>query len=77
METGARLKEHRVNGTSSVQVLKGHIRYSMGGQSYDLQTGSLITLGASIAHEVESLDESAFLLTISRPGNRQQPVSVP
>jgi quercetin dioxygenase-like cupin family protein len=60
-----------------VQVLKGQIRYSTGGQSYDLQTGSLITLGASIAHEVESLDESAFLLTISWPGNRQQPVSVP
>jgi quercetin dioxygenase-like cupin family protein len=77
METGARLKEHRVDGTSSVQVLKGRIRYSTGGQAYDLQTGSLITLGASIAHEVESLDESAFLLTISWPGNREQPVSVP
>ena len=77
METGTRLKEHRVDGTSSVQVLKGQIRYSTGGQAYDLQTGSLITLGASIAHEVESLDESAFLLTISWPGNRQQPVSVP
>jgi quercetin dioxygenase-like cupin family protein len=67
METGARLKEHHVDGTSSVQVLKGQIRYSTGGQAYDLQTGSLIVLGASIAHEVESLDESAFLLTISWP----------
>ena len=70
METAARLKEHRVDGTSSVQVLKGRIRYSTGGQAYDLQTGSLITLGASTTHEVESLDESAFLLTISWPGNR-------
>jgi quercetin dioxygenase-like cupin family protein len=70
METAARLKEHRVDGTGSVQVLKGRIRYSTGGQAYDLQTGSLITLGASTTHEVESLDESAFLLTISWPGNR-------
>jgi quercetin dioxygenase-like cupin family protein len=77
METGSRLKEHRVDGTSSVQVLKGHIRYSTGGKAYDLQTGSLITLGGSITHEVESVDESAFLLTISCPGNRQRPVSVP
>ena len=75
METAARLKEHHVDGTSSVQVLKGQIRYSTGGQAYDLQTGSLIVLGASIAHEVESLDESAFLLTISWPGNQQRPVS--
>jgi quercetin dioxygenase-like cupin family protein len=75
METAARLKEHRVDGTSSVQVLKGRIRYSTGGQAYDLQAGSLITLAASIPHEVESLDESAFLLTISLPGNRQLPVA--
>jgi quercetin dioxygenase-like cupin family protein len=75
METAARLKEHHVDGTSSVQVLKGHIRYSTSGQAYDLQTGSLITPGASIAHEVASLDESAFLLTISWPGTRQRPVS--
>jgi len=45
--------------------------------SYDLQAGTLITLGASIGHEVESLDESAFLLTISRSGNRQLPVAAP
>lgn len=77
METAARLKEHRVDGTSSVQVLKGHIRYSTGGLAYDLQAGSLIILAASIAHEVESLDESAFLLTIAWPGNRQPPVAAP
>ena len=71
METAARIKEHHVDGTSSVQVLKGHVRYSAQGQAYDLQTGSLITLGASIKHEVESLDESVFLLTISWPGNQQ------
>jgi quercetin dioxygenase-like cupin family protein len=77
METAARLKEHRVDGTSSVQVLKGRIRYNTGGQAYDLQAGSLITLAASIAHEVESLDDSAFLLTIAWPGNRQLPVAAP
>jgi quercetin dioxygenase-like cupin family protein len=77
MDAAARLKEHRVDGTSSVQVLKGRIRYSTGGQAYDLHAGSLITLAASIAHDVESLDESAFLLTISWPGNRQLPVAAP
>ncbi|HLJ17727.1 MAG TPA: AraC family ligand binding domain-containing protein [Bryobacteraceae bacterium] len=71
METAARLKEHHVDGTTSVQVLKGHLRYSTQGQAYDLQTGSLITLAASIQHEVESLDESVFLLTISWPTNQQ------
>jgi quercetin dioxygenase-like cupin family protein len=76
MEAGARLRKHHVDCTSSVQVLKGHLRYSTGGQAYDLQPGSLIILGASIEHEVESMDESAFLLTISWPGNQPRPVSV-
>lgn len=67
MEAAARMKEHHVDGTSSVQVLKGNIRYSTEGQAYDLQMGSLITLGASIRHEVQSLDDAAFLLTISWP----------
>jgi quercetin dioxygenase-like cupin family protein len=65
METGARLKEHQVDGTSSVHVLKGSIRYSALGQVHELQPGSLLTVGASIRHEVEGLEDSAFLLTIS------------
>jgi hypothetical protein len=43
-------------------------------RKYSVSAG-LITLGASIAHEVESLDESAFLLTISWAGDQQRPVS--
>ena len=54
-----------------LQVLKGHIRYSAHGQTYELQTGNLITVGASIKHEVESLDESLFPLRISWPDNQQ------
>ena len=71
METGAQIKEHHVDGASSVQILKGHVRYSAQGQAYDLQMGCLITLGASIKHEVESLDESGVLLTISWPADQQ------
>jgi quercetin dioxygenase-like cupin family protein len=71
MENAARMREHHVDGTSSVHVLKGHIRYRAQGQTFDLQTGGLITLGASIKHEVESLDESVFLLTISWPDDER------
>ena len=67
MEPAARMKEHHVDGTSSVQVLKGQIRYSAQGKTHDLRMGSLLTVDASITHEVESLEEAAFLLTISWP----------
>ena len=67
MERGAHMKEHHADGTISVQVLKGKIRMNVGGKSYELSTGNLFTLGASIRHDVEALDDAAFLLTISWP----------
>lgn len=71
MEAGAQMKEHHVDGTSSVQILKGQIRYSAQGQVYELRAGSLLALGVSIKHEVEAMEEAGFLLTISWPGNQE------
>jgi quercetin dioxygenase-like cupin family protein len=71
MEAAATIKEHHADGTSSVQVLKGAIRYKTQGQIYELKTGILLTLGASIKHDVEAIDDSAFLLTISWPDNEK------
>jgi quercetin dioxygenase-like cupin family protein len=71
MNAAARIEEHHADGTSSVQVLKGVIRYKTQGQVYDLQTGSLLTLCASIKHDVEAVVESGFLLTISWPVNQE------
>jgi quercetin dioxygenase-like cupin family protein len=71
MEAAAAIREHHADGTSSVQVLKGDIRYKTQEQVYDLKTGSLLTLGASIKHDVEAIGESAFLLTISWPDNQE------
>ena len=66
------MKEHHVDGTSSVQVLKGHVRYSAQGQVHEWRAGSLLTVGASIKHAVEAVEESGFLLTISWPVNRER-----
>lgn len=67
MDRGSHMKEHHADGTISVQVLKGKIRVNIGGHSHELAAGSLFTLAASIRHDVEALDDSAFLLTISWP----------
>ncbi|HEV2620050.1 MAG TPA: cupin domain-containing protein [Acidobacteriaceae bacterium] len=71
METGAHMKEHHVDGTSSVQVLEGAIRYSTLGRTHTLHPGTLLTLAASIPHDVEAIDQSVFLLTISWPDTRR------
>jgi quercetin dioxygenase-like cupin family protein len=67
MEAAARMKQHHADGTISIQVIKGQIRVTVHGKPHDLHAGNLFTLGASIRHDVEAVDESAFLLTISWP----------
>jgi|ERR1700722_9617773 len=71
MENAAKMKEHHADGTISVHVLKGQIRFSVHGKPHDLKLGNLLTLGASIKHEVEALEDSAFLLTISWPSDEE------
>jgi len=71
MEPESRMKEHHADGTLSVQVLQGEIRFSIQGKSHQLREGSLLTLSASIPHEVEAIQDSAFLLTISWPSNSE------
>lgn len=65
MRGGAQLKEHKVAGPISVQALAGHIRLRTADDVVDLQAGQIMTLLASIAHIVEAVEESAFLLTIT------------
>jgi len=71
MEPKARMNEHHADGTLSLQALKGEIQVSVRGKSQDLSEGSLLTLSASIPHEVEAVTDSAFLLTISWPSNSE------
>jgi quercetin dioxygenase-like cupin family protein len=71
METGAKMKEHHADGTISIQAVKGRIRIHAQGQTHELQAGQMLTLGASIKHDVESLDDSAFLLTIAWPSSQE------
>ena len=77
METAVRLKEHRVDGTSWVQVLKGRIRYSTGGQAYDLQAGRFDHSRRLNRARGRIVDQSRILLTISWPANQQLPVTAP
>ncbi|MEO7027788.1 MAG: cupin domain-containing protein [Acidobacteriaceae bacterium] len=71
MEKGSILKEHHADGTISVQVLKGAVRFTAQGKGNSLVPNSVLTLGASIKHQVEALEDSAFLLTIAWPSGEK------
>ncbi|HEU5341611.1 cupin domain-containing protein [Edaphobacter sp.] len=71
LENGAHIKEHHADGTISVHVLKGKVRFSVAGKPHELGAGNLFTLAASIRHDVEAVGDSAFLLTISWPSTEE------
>jgi quercetin dioxygenase-like cupin family protein len=57
-------------GRISIHMLSGHLRLNASGRTFDLRPGSLVALDQGNAHDIEALEESAFLLTIAwRGGN--------
>jgi quercetin dioxygenase-like cupin family protein len=68
MKRGARLREHDANGRVCIHTLAGLLRVRLPVQSVELPPGHLLTLERRLPHEVEALEESAFLLTIAWEG---------
>ena len=68
----ARLPEHRTEGRISIQTVVGRIQVRAQGRTFDLSVGGLLALDRGVPHEVEALEESAFLLTIAWPGRHEQ-----
>ena len=65
MRSGARLQEHKTAGPLSIQTLAGHIRLHAQQDTIDLPSGHVAMLDGNISHDVEAVEESAFLLTIA------------
>lgn len=71
MDVGATMKEHHTDGTTSIQVLQGRLCIHIEDKTQHLQTRQMLTLAAGIKHDLEALDDSAFLLTISWPASAE------
>jgi quercetin dioxygenase-like cupin family protein len=68
LKRDTRLKEHRTAGRISLQPLSGRIRVHLQEVTYNIGAGQLLALDRSVAHDVEALEDSAFLITIAWPG---------
>ena len=60
------IPEHYNSGRICVQTVLGHIRMHADGRTYDLPSGSCLVLDRAVTHDVEAIEESAFLLTVAR-----------
>jgi quercetin dioxygenase-like cupin family protein len=71
MKAGAQLVRHRTAGRISIQACRGSIRVLFSGafesETVGMTAGDLLMLDREVAHDVEALADSAFLLTIAWP----------
>lgn len=75
LQANMRIGEHKTDGRISIHMLSGHIRLNASGRTFDLRPGSLVTLDQGSSHDMEAMEESAFLLTIAWPGRTAAPGS--
>lgn len=68
MKPGSYMSHHRADGPISIHAIQGRIRVHLPeDRTEDLKPGDLLTLERCLEHDVEALEESAFLLTIAWP----------
>ncbi|HEV2349794.1 MAG TPA: hypothetical protein VG028_08125 [Terriglobia bacterium] len=67
MKSGTRMEGHKADGSISIQGLGGSLRLHLPNQTVELPAGRLLTLARGLPHDVEAMEDSTFLLTISWP----------
>src|SRR5579864_2656790 len=65
MKSGTRMRQHKADGRISIQQLKGKVCIHLAERKVTLEAGHLLVLDCGVLHDVEALEESALLLTIS------------
>ena len=67
LQKGVHLEEHSADARISIYTLSGHVKLQLPEQTVDLTNGHLLVLDRALEHDLEALEESAILLTISWP----------
>jgi quercetin dioxygenase-like cupin family protein len=67
LRKGSHLEEHSADARISIHTLSGHVKLQLADQTVDLRDGHLLVLDRALEHDLEALEESAILLTISWP----------
>lgn len=60
----ARVDEHRTNGPVAIQTISGHVRVLLPDQTVELPAGHVLIMGPDVTHDIQALEDSAFLFTI-------------
>jgi len=67
MKASTQMNEHRAEGRVSIHHLLGTICVHLADQKVNLSAGQLLVMDCGVLHDIEAVEESAFLLTIAWP----------
>lgn len=65
LRQGTRLHEHHADGPLTLQVISGRLTLNAAGRSLALGAGEIAVLEGAVEHDLEAIEEAAFLLTIA------------
>jgi quercetin dioxygenase-like cupin family protein len=71
LKANSRIPPHQTAGRISIHTVRGRIQVRAEGRTFNLPAGSLLALDQGLRHDVEALEDSAFLLTIAWPAERE------
>lgn len=63
--TGSRLNEHNAPGPITIQIVHGSFTLTIDGEDREMKQGDIAIVAPKVMHEVECLQDGAFLLTIA------------
>ena len=72
LKAGVRLGEHHNAGRVTVQTIRGRVRVTASGRTFELPPARLVVLDRNVPHDVEAVEESAFLVSVAFE-DRDQP----
>jgi hypothetical protein len=66
------MSPHHLDGRMSIHAVEGRLGVTLPAEVVEVSAGELIVHDHAIPRQVEVLEESAFLLTISWPGGTKE-----
>ena len=65
MKSGSRMAGHKAYGSISIHTLTGKLRLHLPNRSIDVAAENLVILERSQPHNIEAIEDSSFLLSVS------------